>query len=78
MAGREWDVREAIRRADVIHRDSVRSDRDCHYVRLEWRRALLKVVVEYRDDPAPHAPTGVVITAYPTENVKPKEERRWP
>lgn len=77
MFDRERDVRQAVEQADLVNDDADRADRECHYRRLQPHRPMLKVVVEYRARPAEDAPTGVVITAYPTENEKPREVRRW-
>jgi hypothetical protein len=78
MPGREADVRVAVERADFIRRDADRADRECHYRRTGPGGLMLKVVVAYGTARASGAETGMVITAYPTGVVKPKEQRRWP
>ena len=78
MPGREADARVAVESADYINRDADRADRECRYRRMGPDGLMPKVVVEYGTSPADGAAAGMVITAYPTGVVKPKEQRRWP
>jgi hypothetical protein len=73
MANRLDQVRAAIERPDLVTRDVRHFHREIHYRRFP-SGGWLKVVVGYRPVPPQGTWAGVVITAYPVERPRSKEE----
>lgn len=73
MAGREHDVRLVVAFAERVMRDADHPDRESHYRRGD-DGLYLKVCVGYDA-----TGSGTVITAHPTQRIKPRElHQRWP
>ena len=81
MAGHEGAVVTALTDPDMVMHDAGHGDRECFYRRgalpEPYGHLYLKVVVEFAAEPVGGAVRGVVITAYPTGDVKSKERSKW-
>ena len=82
LSGQEQGICATVEGPTYIMRDVVHPNRECFYRFGAIPGALadhyLKVVVEY-DVVGPGGLTvGTVVTAYPTDRLKSKEQRLWP
>jgi hypothetical protein len=81
LLGREVMIPVVLAAPDVVMRDVDNANRPCYYRRRvlpDQPHLFPKVVVEYASSVDRQAPTGIVITAYPTPRPKRLEDQLWP
>lgn len=82
LAGQEQQIRVVLAAPTRIMRDATHHDRECFY-RLgalpgDLANHYFKVVVEFEGAGPGGGSTGYVVTAYPTDRIKRKEQQLWP
>lgn len=70
-------LRSTVLDPHLVTFDALHSSRE-NYYRFNVRgRLLLKVCVHFTAQPGPSPATGIIVTAYLTGRVKPKERVKW-
>lgn len=82
LLGNEATVRRTLVDSHFVQHDATHDDREnfCRFGTLPapFDHPYLKVCVEFAEPDVRGNTTGRVVTAFPTREIKPTEQRKWP